>query len=176
MFVEVLYGACQVVSEPSLVFLICHLRADEQMPKVSENFIKEYLYVKKMSLSLIKKNNNSSHLCQAFAKHHFVGATLDHSIHVSGYIGRRGCHCPHFTDVGTSAVRGGQRRGQGPRAAEASALFLSTTPYCKLGKDQCRWILGAGCLVLLEEQILTQPGGEGHGLRPVVSMRNTYDA
>lgn len=54
MFVEVLYGACQVVSEPSLVFLICHLRADEQMPKVSENFIKEYLYVKKM-LSLIKK-------------------------------------------------------------------------------------------------------------------------
>lgn len=55
MFMEVLYWACQVVSEPSLVFLICHLRADEQMPNVSENFIKEHLYIKKNFIELNKK-------------------------------------------------------------------------------------------------------------------------
>lgn len=175
MFVEVLYGACQVVSEPSLVFLICHLRADEQMPKVSENFIKEYLYVKKMSLSLIKKNNNSSHLCQAFAKHHFVGANLDHSIHVSGYIGRRGCHCPHFTDVGTSAVRGGQRWGQGPRAARGLSPFPLYHALLQIRQRPMSMDFRGG---------VPRPAGRtdsntargGHGLRPVVSMRNTYDA
>lgn len=33
--------ACQAVSEPSLVFVICHPRADKQMPEVPENFMEE---------------------------------------------------------------------------------------------------------------------------------------
>lgn len=36
--------ALQAVSEPSLTLLVCHLTG-EQMPKVSEDFMEEYIYI-----------------------------------------------------------------------------------------------------------------------------------